>query len=120
MFDAFAQSTKMMNRFNLFATIHFPQKVPLDTQIAFMTSLPKIYAKVLTIFYRKSQKTMKRKVTLSKNNHQNVPLETQKAVLPNLLENFAAGLNVFCSKSENDKNYCLLQRKAHQNVRLDT
>ena len=49
-FDAFAQSTKTKMSFNLFATIQFPQKVPLDTQIAFMTKLPKIFRQHLDNF----------------------------------------------------------------------
>ena len=57
MFDAFAQSTKMMNNFNHFATIHFPQKVPPDTQIAFMTSIAKTFRQILYNFLQmKSEK----------------------------------------------------------------
>ena len=47
----------MINSFNHFATIHFPQKVPLDTQIAFLTSLPKIFWQILDNFLQiKSEK----------------------------------------------------------------
>ena len=47
----------MITSFNHFATIHFPQNVPLDTQIAFITSLPKIVWLILDNFLQmKSEK----------------------------------------------------------------
>ena len=47
----------MMNSFIHFATIRFPQNFPLDTQIAFMTSLPKIFQQISDDFLQmKSEK----------------------------------------------------------------
>ena len=53
----FRSKYEMMNGFDLFATIHFPQKVPLDTQIAFTTNLPKKCRQSFDNFLQKKSET---------------------------------------------------------------